>query len=679
MKIYPKYIPIIFAVVMVNLSFSTIAFSQGPTIHISQDDFIEGTLIIDQPGNYQLTEDISFNPHPPGTLDDFGNVLEAYNGGRPFPSQLGNPYDPAAFGLGFFAAIVITAENVTLDLNGMTIEQSEEHALLQRFFAVIELTNRPFISGQGPFDFGSQIKSASNVMIKNGIIGRSSHHGIHGNGNTNVTIENVDFDGFEVAAVALNGVNGLTIEGSTASNRVDVPVNGRYSNALFILAYVDFLVANNSPTTLTVNGSDLSATEIQSALRDAINAVHADVIITGSDKINRVNHPAEYALFHNKHGVVDGNAYGFLVNPLGVAVDGFPFQPPEPSTNIQFHTVDILSLKAFVSEVVALQQGGKAVIDPIGAVFPTMIRHPDTGALLTVDAHNNTDQIIYKGNVLANAQAIVAKAALAGEFANSFLDTSRLNITEDVIKWIEGDEGLAVSLFDEESDYLCNGDTMFHVNKGVIGFKMDGAENITAENTSVQNVINWGEVGSALCGNYTKSHPKATLTGYGGTAVRGYSAAGSKNVLIKDSFAADIESVAGPVIVFDVLTDSHAVQIDNSSADRITAGESFQANGGPNPVPDAIGVQVSADATDVVLKNLSFSNFQTSNGGSVDAASTGAGSTSNNSRSGSAGGCFISTSTVGAIAPLVSIAETVMRIVLLGTGFFFVAGASGRR
>lgn len=666
---------------MFNFLFSTVAFSEDPTIHLSQNDFIDGTFIIDKPGYYQLTEDISFNPHPPGTLDEYGNVLEPYNGGRPFSSQIGNPYDPAAFGLGFFAAIVIAAENVTLDLNGMTIEQSEEHALLQRFFAVIELTDRPFVSGEGPFDFGNQIKSANNVMIKNGIIGRSSHHGIHGNGNTNVTIENVDFDGFEVAAVALNGVNGLKIEGSTASNRADVPVNGRYSNALFILAYVDFLVENNSQTTLTVEGSKLTANDIQSALRHSINAVYSDVITNGSGKINSDNHQAEYALFHNIHRVVDGNSYGYLVNPLGVAVDGFTTQPPEPSVNINLNNVHILSQTAFVSEVVALQKGGKAVIDPIGAVFPMMNRHPDTGAFITVVPHNNNTQFTYKGNVLANAQAIVAKAALAGEFSNSFLDISRLNITEDIIKWIEGDEGLAVSLFDDESDYLCNGDTMFHVNKGVIGFKMDGAENVTVENTSVQNLKNWGEIGSELCGNYTKSHPKATLKGYGGTVVRGYSVAGSKNVLIKDSFAVDLGSVSGPVIVFDVLTDSHAVEINNSSADSISSGTIFQANGGPNRVPDAIGVHVSADATDVTLKRLSFSNFQASNGGSVDTVSASAALTNSSSDPGSSsgGGCFISTSAVVAIPPLASITVGVVSILLLSTGILFAVYTSGRK
>jgi len=71
---------------------------------------------------------------------------------------------------------------------------------------------------------------------KKGTIGRICHHGIHGHGNRNVKIKNVDF---EVAALALNGVEGLKVVDSTARNREDVHVIGSYSNARFIAPYLD--------------------------------------------------------------------------------------------------------------------------------------------------------------------------------------------------------------------------------------------------------------------------------------------------------------------------------------------------------------------------------------------------------------------------------------------------------
>ncbi len=566
---------------------------------LMQSDFDNGTYIIDQPGTYVLGEDISFNPHPVGSPGADGvTPLDAYTAGRPFPLQLGSEYDPAAFGIGFFAAITIEASDVTLDLNGHTLEQSPEHALLQRFYANIELADQPFIPTQGPSDFGDQLNAAKEVRIFNGIIGRSSHHGIHGNGNRNVIIENVRFKDFEVAAVALNGVNGLDIINSTASNREDVPIIGTYSNARFISAYVDWLVMSGSTTTLKVQGVELSAGDIQAALRTSINNVYDDVITKGMGFIDENAHPDEYALYHNKFGVIDGNSYGFLINPLGAAVNGFPTSPINKSMYVNFRNVNITSQKAFINEVVALQQGGKAAIDPIGAIFMVRNVHPDSGLPVTTSSLDES-VATYRGNALANAQALVAKGALNGEFP-SFLNVSRLNITQNMIDWIENETTLN-SLVSSPADYLCNGDTMFHVNKGVIGFKMDGAKYVSVKNSSADNLVNLGAVGTGDCGNYAISHPAATLNGYGGAKVRGFSVAASHDVSIMKSSATNLTASNGSVIGIDILTDSKEVTIKNNDIDNIEAGLSFNANGGPNEAPDAVGVQVGADANNVYI------------------------------------------------------------------------------
>ena len=90
-------------------------------------------------------------------------------------------YQSLGYSLGFFAAIVIAADNVYLNLCGHRIEQSKAFALQQRFFAIIELADAPFIPNQGPGDFSKKIRSCRNVSIRRGTLGRSSHHGIHGN------------------------------------------------------------------------------------------------------------------------------------------------------------------------------------------------------------------------------------------------------------------------------------------------------------------------------------------------------------------------------------------------------------------------------------------------------------------------------------------------------------------
>ena len=145
----------------------------SPPFHQSYtEDFNPGTKIISTPGTYKLCSDITFGPNGPTQPNEIPSEIA-------FDPDLSN-YAENEFGLGFFAALVIAADDVTLYLNGHTIEQSAGHALMQRFFAVIELANSPFIPGAGPAQFVSDgaYAAANNVNIFGpGVIGRSSHHG----------------------------------------------------------------------------------------------------------------------------------------------------------------------------------------------------------------------------------------------------------------------------------------------------------------------------------------------------------------------------------------------------------------------------------------------------------------------------------------------------------------------
>ncbi len=611
---------------------------------LTQKDFRFGTYIIDKPGIYRLKEDISFNPNSPDTLTQalrdgtippdiaaelgLPNPVDAYHAGFPLFTQFaygaaepfnpGGPldprYDPKAFGLGFFAAIVIRADNVILDLNGHTIEQSPEHALLQRFFAVIETANQPFITGQGPADFGPDFIPANHVVIKNGTIGRSAHHGIHGNGNTSVKIKNIDFVDYEVSAVALNGVQGLTVKHVYASNRKDVPVLGTFSSVQFIKPYVESLYRRNSYTELIVNGVPHNVEDIRSALRSAVNNVHADIIaspkIMGNRaQIDKMIHPDAYRLFHNPLGVVDGNSYSFLVNAMGVAVDGFPFFPSHPAEYITFSDVHVDGQTAFINEIVALNQNDKAVTDPVGAVFQIRNLDPDTGHPITMSSLKESEAY-YTGNVIANAQAFVAKAYYNGEFDGSPLDLSRLNITPEVLMWVEGREGYETldSIVSDGQDYLCNGDSMFHVNKGVIAFKMDAARYIRLRNTSANDVTNLGYIGSHACGDYgdSFSHPKATLPGYGGARTRAYSFAGSHHVTLRNSQISGLKSSYGSAIGVDIFTDATNVRVRRVEMTDIEAGmdDASVFYDGPNALPQAVGIHIGEDASAVRLRKV---------------------------------------------------------------------------
>lgn len=578
-------------------------YAESEPIQLYQSDFANGTYRITEPGVYTLAEDITFNPNSSAALG-----LPACDASFPLPSQFtygGGTYDPAAYSLGFFAAITIAAEDVVLDLNGHTIEQSKEHALLQRFFSVIELCEQPFIPGQGPADFGQDIQCARNVTIKDGVIGRSAHHGVHGNSNRNVTIRNVAFNDYEVAAVALNGVSSLRVVRAKARNREDVPVLGTFSAAQFIKHYLTYLVDAGSTTSLAKQDETLTAEIALQRLRSAINNVHHDLIVEGREQINPEAHPKEYALFHNRHGVIDGNSYSFVVNSTGVAVNGFPYQPDndavKPSRNVIFKNVHVRRQRAAINEIVALEHEGKPVTDPVGAVLQVRNKHPDSGELLTVSSRFD-GAATYIGNVLSDAQLLVAKAYHNGEFAGSHLDLTRLHIPPEVIAWAETPGAVLADLAPNEEDNLCNGDTMFHVNKGVIAFKLDGAKNVRLHNTSASRVENLGEAGSLLCGNYDTSHPNATVQGYGGAYVRGYTFAGSKNVIVRRSAAKNLYSANGSVIGFDVMTDSERVALHRVEVDSLDAGDHYDGRGGPNRDPEAIGIRIGPEVGTCTVK-----------------------------------------------------------------------------
>jgi len=530
-----------------------------------QSDFEHGTYRILEPGRYVLAEDISFDPNNNGPTPYDSCHVEEYQ----YESN-GGTYGDREFGLMFFAVITVEADDVEIDLNGHTIEQSANHALLQRFLAVIELANSPFLSSQGPHTFTTpgRFKAAQNVRIHGGTIGRSSHHGIHGNDNRNVVIENVDFVDFEVAGVALNGVEGLDMRDCTMVNRKDLPVLGTFSAGRFLHHQLHHLVMSNSQTTLRVQGTELSASDIETALRDAMNNAAYDIMATGA--IHVAAHPDEYALFANKHRVIDGNAYGLLLNKIGVAVNGFPRRPGAPtfekmSTDVTIRNVEINDIDSVVTEVVAIKIAGKAVTDSTGAILQLLNRHPDTNQLVSISSEDES-QAEYIGNPVANAQIFIAKAVLNGDFDGSTFDHSRNSIRQPLIDWVEaGGSGSPTAKLSDLAieGWQCNGDSMAHVQKGSIGFKIDASKNVRIADSYVNGLQNRGATGSPKCGVYEKSHPMAELPYYNGAHVRGFSFAGSEGVQLQRCSVINARSIHGNAIGFDVFTDSVDVDLFN--------------------------------------------------------------------------------------------------------------------
>jgi len=105
--------------------------------------------------------------------------------------------------LGHFAALVIGASRVIVDLRGHSLSMSPAFARRQRFFALIALNVTPFPAGTGRFTTAPV--RPEDVAVRRGTLGLTSHFGIHSaTGGRRLRLEALAFRDFEVSTVALS-------------------------------------------------------------------------------------------------------------------------------------------------------------------------------------------------------------------------------------------------------------------------------------------------------------------------------------------------------------------------------------------------------------------------------------------------------------------------------------------
>ena len=157
-------------------------------MQISKRSFADGPLRITRPGAYHLSESV---------VVDFGKF-----GLPPLPGE-GNH-------LGFWAAIVVESSGVEIDFHGHTLRMSDSYAAQQRFFSLIELDRTPF--PEGKLGFQVEPRSPSDIVLRNGVLGRSSHFGVHAaKAGSRIEIRNLRFEQFEVGAISISGASDLRI------------------------------------------------------------------------------------------------------------------------------------------------------------------------------------------------------------------------------------------------------------------------------------------------------------------------------------------------------------------------------------------------------------------------------------------------------------------------------------
>jgi len=454
-------------------------------VDLKNEDFINGTVRIKTPGVYRLVENITFNPNP---NDDFLPRADQDGPNGLYPQRMMGPYH-----LGFFAAITVECDDVIIDLNSFTLQQSEKHNFQQRFYANIELANAPFITNTGPANFqgAMQFKAANRVLVYNGHLKLSSHHGIHANTANNVMLYNLLIDDFEVAGVALNGTKvGVLSKLYIQNNKTDIKVLSTYSQSRFIRSFLKLVLENDSNAYLTVQGQELSIAEIKnkldSDLTETFNAVFPPTGGTASEI------PVDY--FKNTNIGYDGNVYGLVLNVNGPAVGPFLTKEkydtlPDPGnmnihleniiiSNISSHPIEIIGIKNPAGESGAY--GKKMQGGPIGDIFELISKFVNSNGK-------------YTGTTLSNSQLIIAKSTIPNKGTTSITTSGEIN----TLKWAEEQQELSV--LTSECYLVGGGDSMGHTMKGNLGLFISGGKNITGTGIYINGIKNNGQdVGKAL-------------------------------------------------------------------------------------------------------------------------------------------------------------------------------------
>ena len=552
--------------------------------HLSGSDFTVGTYVIDEEDTcYVLDEDIVFHPSP-------GTDFRATN--APYAT------DPT-FVLDFPTAILVRAAGVTIDLSGHEIRQSLAHNVQQRFFAMIELTT-PFIDGQGPADFvDTEPTPAARFTLRNGRIGLSSHHGVHGNGAWSVLIQDVDIVDYDVGAIALNGMHDVVLQRVRALGTAKkVPVLGTYSSARFLTPFVDkALAAAAASAPFVTHAATMRLGNASLHLKTLMGQVLSDVSATGA--ISSSTHPEAYALFADTTGLPDGSAsYGIVLHAHGVAVNGFECDRSDARHDQMHHILItdcvIKDTLLHTIEVPVLQE-----------VATSKLQRGPAGDVLRV-----ADLVgvggAYSGTALSETK--VALQELVRLMSGTGFGTLAVHPT--IVSWARGTTGaLATAVQSGDFKYMRNGDNMFHVNKGAFGIRIGGGHHIAVLRTVIDGVVSTGDTTNMdplpgetaddayWTGGHDGGHPAAAPQhGYGGADAVGIAIAASSNVFLGATIVRNVHSRVGWSSAISVFNDAADTHIQDAGIFNITTHPDPSVKVRGPKQPRAVGVVVTTDA-----------------------------------------------------------------------------------
>jgi len=581
--------------------------SSNNIVQLYQKDFLHGTYRITEAGTYQIMENIEFEFNQGNFDDPFveGAWWPAADQAEEYPGA-GDYRDP--YFLGFFAGITIETSDVVLDLNSFTLKMSHLYYFHQRWFSIIELASQYFLPGQGPGFMGYDPKFASKVVIRNGVLGLTSHFGIHGNFNDDLQILNIKVQDFETHGIQLNGWSNLVMSnvdiGPSSSKAY---LKAEFGHARVILPRLRKIYEENPDGVIHFAKRDEMtmkdiADELELQMKMALDWAITKTEPTTDDDTSKIRWIKAQNLFINKNGIpFSSSLTGLFLNLHSTSVFTFNLNTDDYSVGATLNNIKIHDLQHSFQEWIRLCDGQEIYVNPFTAPMDALSMIGEQQIQHCLSSLTGECTATYKGNALTDAYIAMNKLSDNWGYLGGMMIKNSVTVA-----WAENE----ASFYDSWA-FACNVDPMLHSGKGILGFRMDGVKDVEINGLEIYNLLDQTPLGRTECGAYDTfwAGPSRTAgghfrqlepvqVGFSGNMVLAMSIVSSSDLTIKNVDIHDLESETG--LVHGVAIWTHcsdisfheSVSLYNFNAGTQVESGLYSYSDRPNKAPEACAFKV---------------------------------------------------------------------------------------
>ncbi len=533
-----------------------------PVIHLTQEDFSTGTYRIKQSGTYILDENISFDA----------------------PNDFSRPDQPIT---GWFAAITVETDDVVINLNKKTLDESSSYLNSRdlNIFVLILLQNTP-LSGNSPQSFGGGgIFSfqgdtgpvfAHRVLIKNGVLGRCGHINILGNNNSDITIRELLVADWEVSGIALNAVQRVSFKNVEVSGIEHLVTISALSTEYFAIQFFLLSIINNPLTPPPI------VAQAQAILEGVVIFIAQNPVIPPLLPANTI------------HGIkIESGPSSNIIYPT--TPDLCPYTASsingQSSTDISFQNIFIHDIKGASTSEVTL---GSRISGPFPSFNTVNLGQIGIQGLIrwsdVVDSSGN-----FAPNSIAVSLAFIASIFIAQTPALlGLLPPNSLLIFQAILT---NDSTLFFDNAQPAFNYILN--TI--LNKGLFALRVDCSQRICANNIKTKNLQSFGEPYTEITDiPAIERYPDLVQPRYEGNDIFGVSFSSDIGLVAENICVDDIFSLNGYVFSLDLPVSTpnavlRKINIKNAEA------KSDNINSSANPSSQVYGIRVK-DNENVKIK-----------------------------------------------------------------------------